>query len=64
MDTKIIRQVLDSINDLVGADGPWADKYAAILKEATPDDITNLEEFVSWFPEGEDEEEEEEKEDE
>jgi hypothetical protein len=38
--------VLDKV---VSADGPWKDKKAKLVNEASTEDRINLEEFIGWF---------------
>jgi ferritin len=58
VDTKLIDQLLDTIGNVIDAEGNWKDKQAAILESCDTDQKTNLFEFLSWFDnEGEEEDE-------
>lgn len=54
MDTKLTEALLNAIGDIVAADGPWTEKRDAILNNCNPDEMTNLQEFIAWFPEEDD----------
>jgi hypothetical protein len=59
MDSKLIEDMFEAISKVVHAEGPYTDKVEAIKEAASSDDMTNLEELVSWFDEVEDDEEDE-----
>jgi hypothetical protein len=45
----IMRQLLDSIETVVGADGPWSEKRDQIMEACSADQETALIEFSTWF---------------
>ena len=45
----LIETLFDVLSALVKEEGPWKAKRDKILEEASPDDKTNLEEFIAWF---------------
>jgi hypothetical protein len=44
-----IDKLLEAISDVVGWWYSWQTKHKAIMDHATPEEITCLLEFVSWF---------------
>jgi len=52
MEKKVLK-LLEAIDEIVSDSSmPYREKLALILDTCTEDDQTNLEEFISWFPEG------------
>jgi hypothetical protein len=49
MTTVQIDKLLEAIQDIVGADGPYKDKVEKIMGSCSEDEKTALFEFVSWF---------------
>jgi hypothetical protein len=46
---KEIEQLMEAIDDIVKAEGPWKEKKDKILESLTEDEKTNLYEFIVWF---------------
>jgi hypothetical protein len=53
MDARKIEKLFELIGELVRSPGPWKDKAEEIKIEASEDDLTNLNELISWFQEEE-----------
>jgi hypothetical protein len=51
----LIQNLLDAIAEVVSTGGPWREKRDEIFGSATEDQKTALIEFISWFPEEEEE---------
>jgi hypothetical protein len=49
VDTKLIERLLSAIDDVVSEGTPWREKHDAIVSECSPDQQTNLSEFLTWF---------------
>ena len=49
MDKKKIRQFLESVKELMDAEGDWRSKRDAIWQEATADERIALHEVAAWF---------------
>jgi hypothetical protein len=52
---KEIETLLASISNLVSDNRPWTDKRDLIMSKCSHDDEVNLNEFVSWFMDEEEE---------
>ena len=46
---QMIERLIQAIDDLVKADGPWIEKRDAIFKAYGSNHPMNLEEFFGWF---------------
>lgn len=51
MEKAKIEKLLELIGEAVNSDGSWKKKRDRVLAEASGDDRTNLQEFVTWFGE-------------
>lgn len=49
MTKQEIEKLVELIGNTVRMEGGWQEKRKLILDHASEEDITNLEEFASWF---------------
>jgi hypothetical protein len=50
---KLIRNILENIHEYVNVGRSYAEKRDALFADATDDERMSLDEFLSWFPEDE-----------
>jgi hypothetical protein len=55
MTNKEIETFFELLDKFINENGPWIKKRANLLSMASSDDKTNLEEFIGWFEERDEE---------
>jgi len=51
MESELIEKLFNVLDEVVRAEGRWAEKKVAILGAASDDQRNNLHEFLTWFDE-------------
>lgn len=49
MNEQKLRKLIELIDELIRENGPWKDKKAAIIVEASTDEQVAISEFAAWW---------------